>query len=66
MAIASTSNIDLDLYKKGDVTVCALFDEIEKQGVTKGRAEGFAEGEEKKARETAEKLRKRGLNILLL
>lgn len=31
MAIASTCNIDLDLYKKGDVTVCALFDEIEGQ-----------------------------------
>ncbi len=51
MAIASTGNIDLDLYKKEDVTVCALFDEIEKRG------------EEKKAKETAKKLYEMGLNI---
>lgn len=64
MAIASTSNIDLDLYKKGDVTVCALFDEIEKQGIelgiTRGRAEGRAEGEEKAKMEMAMKMYKRG------
>lgn len=38
--------------RKGDVTVCALFDEIEKQG--------RAEGEEKKAKEAAKKLYQRG------
>lgn len=59
MAIASTSNIDLDLYRKGDVTVCALFDEIEKQG----RNEGRNEGREMQARETAKNLYDMGLNI---
>lgn len=55
MAIASTSNIDLDLYKKGDVTVCALFDEIERQG--------RAEGEEKAKMETAKNFYEMGFSI---
>lgn len=47
MTVAGATNRKIDynaLSKKGDVTMCTLFDEIEKEGVMKGKAEGKAEG----------------------
>ena len=47
MTVAGATNRKIDYYalsKKGDVTMCTLFDEIEKEGVIKGKAEGIIEG----------------------
>lgn len=47
MTVAGATNRKIDynaLSKKGDVTMCTLFDEIEKEGEAKGKAEGKAEG----------------------
>lgn len=47
MTVAGATNRKIDynaLSKKGDVTMCTLFDEIEKEGMLKGKAEGKAEG----------------------
>ena len=44
--LAGATNCKIDynaLSKKGDVTMCTLFDEIEKDGVMKGNAEGIIE-----------------------
>ena len=47
MTVAGATNRKIDynaLSKKGDVTMCTLFDEIEKEGMIKGEAKGKAEG----------------------
>ena len=46
MTVAGATNRKIDynaLSKKGDVTMCTLFDEIEKEGMIKGKAEGIIE-----------------------
>ena len=46
MTVAGATNRKIDynaLSKKGDVTMCTLFDEIEKEGMIKGKAEGIVE-----------------------
>ena len=47
MTVAGATNRKIDynaLSKKGDVTMCTLFDEIEKEVMIKGEAKGKAEG----------------------
>lgn len=47
MTVAGATNRKIDynaLSKKGDVTMCTLFDEIEKEGVMRGKTEGIIEG----------------------
>lgn len=47
MTVAGATNRKIDysaLSKKGDVTMCTLFDEIEKEGMIKGKAEGIIAG----------------------
>ena len=44
MTVAGATNRRIDysaLSRKGDVTMCTLFDEIEKDGIMKGKAEGI-------------------------
>ena len=44
MTVAGATNRKIDynaLSRKGDVTMCTLFDEIEKDGIMKGKAEGI-------------------------
>lgn len=46
MTVAGATNRKIDyntLSKKGDVTMCTLFDEIAKEGKTEGKAEGIIE-----------------------
>lgn len=47
MTVAGAANLKIDynaLSKKGDVTMCTLFDEIAKEGEIKGKIEGEAKG----------------------
>lgn len=46
MTVAGATNCKIDynaITAKGEVTVCTLFDEIAKEGVEKGKAEGIIE-----------------------
>ena len=47
MTVAGATNCKINynaLSRKGDVTMCTLFDEIEKEGKIEGKIEGKAEG----------------------
>ncbi|MCM1223814.1 MAG: transposase [Lachnospiraceae bacterium] len=47
MTVAGAANLNIDyhaLSRKGDVTMCTLFEEIKKEGIVEGIAKGKAEG----------------------